>query len=63
VKGAGAAWQAFDQLADNSVAWWPDDVPVLIAQLEGGEGKPTDSGLRIDSDRVLLRVVGWGGVP
>jgi hypothetical protein len=36
---------------------------VLIAQIEGGEGKTNDSGLRVDVDRVLLRVVGYGGVP
>jgi hypothetical protein len=36
---------------------------VLIAQLDGGEGKLTDSGLDVEIDRVLLRVVGFGGVP
>jgi hypothetical protein len=40
-----------------------DDVPVLIAELEGGEGRTHDSGLTVDVDRVLVRVVGWGGVP
>ena len=41
--------------------WWPADVPVLLAALDGGEGKLTDSGLGVDYDRVLLRVVGTGG--
>ncbi len=41
----------------------PDDVPVLIGELEGGEGRTTDSGRRLDVDRVLVRVVGYGGVP
>jgi hypothetical protein len=63
VKGAGEAWRALDALVKNSVSWWPDDVPVVIGQLEGGEGRTTDAGLRIESDRVLCRFVGWGGVP
>jgi hypothetical protein len=62
-KGSAAAWRALDTLVAGGSDWWPDDVPVLIAQLEGGEGKASDSGLRIDIDRVLVRVVGWGGVP
>lgn len=60
--GLGAAWSALDQLASNA-DWWPRDVPVLIAQLHGGEGRLADAGLVVDSDRVLLRVVGYGGVP
>ena len=35
----------------------------LEAQLDGGEGKTSDSGLSVDVDRALVRVVGWGGVP
>ena len=41
----------------------PDDVPTLIAQIDGGEGKSQDSGLRLESDRMLVRVVGFGGKP
>ena len=41
----------------------PAGVPVLFGQLDGGEGRVSDSGLRIDSDRVLVRVVGYGGRP
>ncbi len=63
VKGAGEAWKALDDLIDNNVNWWPDDAPALIGQLEGGEGKTADSGLSVDVDRVLVRVVGVGGVP
>ncbi len=62
VKGAGGAWLALEKVAERA-NWWPDDVPVLIAQIEGGEGKPSDSGLRLQSDRLFLRVVGFGGVP
>jgi hypothetical protein len=62
-RGAQAAWLALEALVGTNADWWPDDVPVLVAQLDGGEGKTSDSGLRLDVDRVLVRVVGWGGVP
>ena len=62
-KGIGAAWDALETLAGSEVDWWPEDVPVLIAELEGGEGKTQDSSLRLDVDRVLVRVIGYGGVP
>lgn len=62
-KGVAGAWRALEAYVGSNGDWWPDDVPVLIGQLEGGEGKVSDSGLRVDVDRVLLRVVGWGGVP
>jgi hypothetical protein len=62
-KGVGAAWDALETLTGGDADWWPNDVPVLIAELEGGEGRTQDSGLRLDIDRVLLRVVGYGGVP
>jgi len=62
-KGAGAAWAALESLTGTDADWWPDDVPVLIAELEGGEGRSQDSGLRLDLDRVLVRVIGYGGVP
>jgi hypothetical protein len=62
VEGLGAAWKALEEGAPD-VDFWVDDVPVLMAQLEGGEGKTHDSGWTVDVDRVLVRVVGWGGVP
>ncbi len=62
-KGAGAAWEALETLTGTDADWWPEDVPVLIAELAGGEGHTRDSGLRLDIDRVLVRVVGYGGVP
>jgi hypothetical protein len=60
--GLGAAWQALEDAAPGEMDWWPEDVPVLIAELDGGESKLRDSGLRVEQDRVLLRVVGYGGV-
>ena len=43
--------------------WFPANVPVLLAQIDGGEGDDSDSDLSIDIDRVLVRVVGYGGKP
>jgi hypothetical protein len=61
-KGLTAAWSAIEGATTRNIDFWPDDVPVLLGQLEGGEGKLTDSGLPIDSDRTLIRVLGEGGV-
>jgi len=60
--GLVAAWNAVGTVAERNVDWWPDDIPIVLAQVDGGEGSPEDSGLRLDSDRVLLRLVGYGGV-
>jgi hypothetical protein len=62
VEGLGAAWKALEEAAPD-MDFWVEDVPVLIAELDGGEGKARDSGYAVDVDRVLVRVVGWGGVP
>jgi hypothetical protein len=59
--GLGRAWVALEPALGGETEWWPADVPVLLAALDGGEGKLTDSGLGVDYDRVLLRVVGTGG--
>ena len=61
VSGLGAAWQAIEAAAGSDAWWWPDDVPVLLAELGGGEGRSFDAGFKLERDRVLLRVVGWGG--
>jgi hypothetical protein len=59
--GLGQAWQAIEQTAGDDVDWFPHDVPVVLAQIDGGEGRASDSGLVIERDRLLLRVVGYGG--
>ncbi|WP_437632260.1 hypothetical protein [Sorangium sp. So ce854] len=59
--GLGAAWLAIEDAAGSAVDWFPAGVPVLFGQLDGGEGRSSDSGLRIESDRVLVRIVGYGG--
>ncbi|MSP23767.1 MAG: hypothetical protein EXR75_01105 [Myxococcales bacterium] len=61
--GAADAWKSLVSQVVDGRAWFPGDVPVLLAQLEGGEGKRQDSGLPIESDRLLVRVVGFGGAP
>jgi hypothetical protein len=61
-EGLGAALAAIEAQA-NETDFWPEDVPVLVAQLDGGEGKLKDSGYVLDRDRVIVRVVGFGGVP
>jgi hypothetical protein len=61
-EGLGSALAAVEAQASET-DFWPDDVPVLIAQLDGGEGRLKDTGYEIDRDRVIVRVVGFGGVP
>jgi hypothetical protein len=56
-----AAWSALSAGAGNSVDWWPDDVPVVLGEVVGGAGIKGDSGLRVESDRLMFRVVGEGG--
>jgi hypothetical protein len=62
-RGLFSAWLALGTACGQQVDWWPEDVPVLLAQLDGGEGQMSDGGLVLDRDRVLLRVIGWGGLP
>lgn len=58
------AWRAIEAVARPRQAdWWPEDVPVLLAQADGGEGATSDAGLTLSEDRVLVRIVGWGGAP
>ena len=61
VPGLGQAWSALEEAGGRDTSWFLDDVPVLIAQLQGGEGRSSDSSLRLESDRMLVRVVGFGG--
>ena len=61
--GLADSWWAIESSAGEVVDWVPDDVPVLLAQLDGGEGRLSDAGLKLESDRLLVRVVGWGGKP
>ena len=56
-------WGALAAAAAASVDWWPDDVPAVLAEVEGGDGATSDTGLRIESSRLLIRVLGQGGAP
>ena len=62
-RGLSAAWDAIEGATTRQIDFWPEEVPVLLGQLDGGEGKLTDSGFPLEADRALLRVVGVGGVP
>lgn len=61
--GLAEAWSSLEINAGNYVNWFPEDVPVLLAQVDGGEGRTSDTGLKLEQDRVLVRVVGLGGRP
>ena len=61
--GLTEAWQALGANASEESGWFPPGVAVLLAQIDGGEGEHRDSGLAIDVDRLLVRVVGYGGEP
>lgn len=61
-KGLFEAWRAVEaELRTGD--WFPSQTPVVLAEVVGGEGTPTDAGLAVERDRLLLRVVGWGGAP
>ena len=62
-KGLSLAWDAIEAATTRNIDFWPADVPVLLGQLDGGEGKLSDSGFPLEADRTLVRVVGLGGVP
>jgi hypothetical protein len=62
-QGLSSAWSAIEDATTRNVDFWPADVPVLLGQLEGGEGKLSDSGFPLEADRCLIRVIGEGGVP
>jgi hypothetical protein len=59
----GQTWGAFENAAGTAVDWWPDDLPVVLAEAVGAEKARSDSGLSLESDRIFLRVVGKGGAP
>jgi hypothetical protein len=61
--GLADAWLAISDAAGDVVDWFPAGVPVLLGQLDGGEGRSSDAGLRLEKDRLLVRVVGYGGRP
>jgi hypothetical protein len=61
VEEVRAAWSAMTSAAGSATDWWPDDVPIVIGEVRGGEGSKSDAGLRVENDVLLFRVVGEGG--
>ena len=62
VPGLMQALEAWSNIGDGT-DFWPSGVPVLMAQWVGGEGDASDSGYPIETDRVVLRIAGFGGAP
>src|SRR5690606_19310015 len=60
-SGLTSAWTAVKDAVMIRKDWFPEDVPVLLAELEDGGDRDSDSGLGVDRSRVLVRIVGYGG--
>lgn len=56
-------WSPIESAVGIAVDWLPDNVPVVLAEVKDGEGIHHDGGLSLESDRMLIRVVGRGGAP
>jgi len=56
-----ATWHLVETATDETVDWWPDDSPVVLAEMLDPDHPANDSGLRVESERMLMRVVGYGG--
>lgn len=59
----GEAWLAVEEALGPTTEWFPNGVPALIAEVRGGADNVRDSGVGIRSDRLLVRVVGYGVSP
>ena len=57
-KRVAEAWAPLEAAAGDAVDWWPEDTPVLLAEVVPSSRASTDSGLALESDRVFVRVVG-----
>jgi hypothetical protein len=55
------AWLAVARQCSARRIWFPRDVPALLAQVDGGDGDTRDTGIKIEHNRLLIRVVGYGG--
>ena len=55
------SWIAVEAAAGDAVDWLPDDVPIVMGEMTGGPRAGNDSGLSLEDDRVLFRVIGRGG--
>lgn len=60
--GSAQAWTTLQTLAHRATDWWPTDVPVLLGQVDIPSGG-RDANLPLQNNRLLVRVVGYGGQP
>jgi hypothetical protein len=56
-------WTPIVSSSGSVTDWFPDDAAVVLAEIAGGEGAKSDSGLSVENDRLLVRIVGEGGAP
>ena len=61
--GLHDAWEAVTHTTMDQRDWFPTDVPVLLAEVDDPDGPDSDSGLKLEQHRMLVRVVGYGGTP
>lgn len=58
-----ALWHPIELAAGDAVDWYPDDAPVLLGELTKAESGDSDSGLRLESNHVLVRILGHEVTP
>ncbi len=61
-KRIAEGWAPLEAAAGESIDWWPDDTPVLVAEIVAKSRALADSGLMLESERVFIRVVGTAEV-
>lgn len=54
----GQAWRPLESAAGDGVDWFPDARPVVLAEMDDDGHGVSDSGLRLESSRAFLRVIG-----
>lgn len=58
---AGELWAAIDQSSPPLVDWFPTGVPVVLGVIDRGLGPDEDTGIAVQRDLAVVRVVGFGG--
>ena len=56
----GDLWDAMDGANAESANWFPAGLPVALAVVTEGLGPESDSGFKVKSSVMLVRVVGFG---
>ena len=62
-KRFAAAWDPLADAAGDTADFWPDNTAVVIGEMIGLPKASKDSGLAVESDRTMFRIVGFGGTP